>query len=151
MTCSSAQSLGTIAGTQNSQASFINSKTQIVGLSFGCDFSVFNAILWENGSMVDLNALIPTNSPFHLYSASFIDDRGEIAAYGFLNNFDTHALLLIPCDESHDDSECKNVNTDDALRRRSQRPNGILPENIRNMLRDHQVRRGTRLNPAFVR
>jgi probable HAF family extracellular repeat protein len=141
--------LGSVAGTPNSQASFINSKTQIVGLSFACDFSIFNAILWENGSMVDLNTLIPTNSPFHLYSASFIDDRGEIAAYGFLNNFDTHTLLLIPCDESHDDSECKNVDADDAPRGRSQRPNGILPKKIRNMLRDHQLRSGTRLKPAW--
>jgi len=75
--------LGTIAGTPNSQASFINSKTQIVGLSFACDFSVFNAILWENGSMVDLNTLISPNSPFHLYSASFIDDRGQMPRMDF--------------------------------------------------------------------
>jgi probable HAF family extracellular repeat protein len=93
--------LGTVGGTPNSTAIFVNSKTQIVGFSFACDFSVFDAILWENGSMVDLNTLIPPDSPFHLYSASFIDDRGVIAAFGVLANGDTHALLLIPCDEHH--------------------------------------------------
>ena len=55
--------------------------------------------------MVDLNTLIPPNSPFHLYAASFIDDRGEIAAFGVLANGDTHALVLIPCDENHSDGE----------------------------------------------
>jgi len=93
--------LGTVAGIPNSQASFINSRRQIVGLAFACDFSVFDAILWEDGSMVDLNQLIPANSGFQLYSASFIDDRGVIAAFGSLPNFDTHAVLLIPCDENH--------------------------------------------------
>ncbi len=97
--------LGTVAGTPNSAASFINAHTQVVGLSFACDFSVFNAILWENGSMADLNTLIAPDSPFHLYSASFIDDGGEIAAFGSLSNGDTHAVLLIPCDENHPDVE----------------------------------------------
>jgi hypothetical protein len=51
--------------------------------------------------MVDLNTLIPPNSAFYLYAASFIDDDGEIAAFGSLANGDTHALLLTPCDEHH--------------------------------------------------
>jgi probable HAF family extracellular repeat protein len=114
--------LGTVAGTPNSQASFINSKTQIVGLSFACDFSVFNAILWENGSMVDLNTLIPPNSPFHLYSASFIDDRGQIAAFGLLPNFDSHAVLLIPCDENHPGIESCDYSFVDALTTADVRP-----------------------------
>jgi len=97
--------LGTVAGSPNSQGSYINSKTQVVGLSFACDFSVHDAILWENGSMIDLNALISPDTPFHLYSASFIDDRGEIAAFGSLVNGDRHALLLTPCDENHPDIE----------------------------------------------
>jgi hypothetical protein len=55
--------------------------------------------------VVDLNTLIPLDSPFHLYSTSFIDDRGVIAAFGLLVNGDTHALLLVPCDENHPDIE----------------------------------------------
>jgi len=39
--------LGTMAATPNSQAPLVNSKRQIVGPSFPCDFSVFDAILWR--------------------------------------------------------------------------------------------------------
>jgi probable HAF family extracellular repeat protein len=99
--------LGAVAGTPNSTAAFINSKTQIVGFSWSCDGSVVNASLWENGSMADLNTLIPPSSPFHLYSASFIDDQGEIAAYGLLAKGNTHALLLIPCDENQNGEGCE--------------------------------------------
>jgi uncharacterized membrane protein len=114
--------LGTVAGTPNSQASFINSKEQIVGLSFACDFSVFNAILWENGLMVDLDSLIPADSGFHLYSASFIDDRGEIAAFGSLPNGDSHTVLLIPCDENHPGVEGCDYSMVEASRPSAVRP-----------------------------
>jgi probable HAF family extracellular repeat protein len=77
--------LGMIAGSPNSQADFINSKTQIVGGSFTCAFSAPRAFLWEDGSMVDLNALISPRSPFYLYWAPFIDDHGEIGAFGALS------------------------------------------------------------------
>lgn len=93
--------LGMIAGSPNSQADFINSKTQIVGGSFSCENSSAIAFLWEDGSMVDLNTLISPSSPFFLYWAPFIDDHGEIAAFGALPNGDSHAVLLIPCDDHH--------------------------------------------------
>ena len=93
--------LGTTDGISNSEAVYINSKTQIVGYSFTCDFSVVDAFLWENGSIVNLNALISPHSAFHLDAALFIDDRSQIAASGRLANGDTHALLLLPCDQNH--------------------------------------------------
>ena len=55
--------------------------------------------------MVDLNALVPANSPLHLFTASFIDDRGRIGAFGSLANGDMRAVLLIPCDESNPNVE----------------------------------------------
>jgi probable HAF family extracellular repeat protein len=94
--------LGTTNGLSNSEADYINSETQIVGWSFSCDFFSNAAFLWEKGSIVNLNTLISPHSAFHLWLASFIDDRGEIAALGFFPpNGPTHALLLIPCDEHH--------------------------------------------------
>jgi probable HAF family extracellular repeat protein len=39
--------LGTSAGLENSEATFINSKRQVVGYSFSCGFSTINAFLWE--------------------------------------------------------------------------------------------------------
>ncbi|MFZ0739769.1 MAG: hypothetical protein WBL70_00185 [Candidatus Acidiferrales bacterium] len=97
--------LGALAGSPISQANFINSRSQVVGDSMPCDFSVVTAFLWENGSLVDLNTLIPPSTPFFVFTASFISDQGEIAAFGALANGDQHAVLLIPCDENHPDVE----------------------------------------------
>ncbi len=97
--------LGMIPGSPNSQADFINSESQIVGGSFSCEFSSPIAFLWENGSMVDLNTLVSPDSPFFLYWAPFIDDQGEIGAFGLLPDGDSHAVLLIPCDENHPNIE----------------------------------------------
>jgi probable HAF family extracellular repeat protein len=93
--------LGGLPETPVSAGIFINSKSQVVGFSRTCDFSILNAFLWEQGSMVDLNTLISPNSTFHLYWAGFIDDLGEIGAFGMLPNGDSHAVLLVPCDENH--------------------------------------------------
>jgi hypothetical protein len=41
-----------------------------------------------------LNSLVPVDTPFYLLTASFIDDRGQIAAFGQLPNGDIHAVLL---------------------------------------------------------
>ncbi len=92
--------LGTTDGLPESEANFINSKRQIVGHSFSCDFS-HDAFLWENGSIVNLNTLISPRSAFHLFLPAFINDRGEIGVFGSLSNGDQHGLLLIPCDEEH--------------------------------------------------
>ncbi len=86
-----------------SGATGINSKTQVVGESSSCDFSIDDAFLWENGSMADLNTLIPPDSIMHLFWAAYINDRGEITGFGFLPDGDVHTFLLIPCDENHSD------------------------------------------------
>jgi uncharacterized membrane protein len=95
--------LGALPGSPNSEGDFINSRSQIVGLAWTCDFS-FTAVLWENDSVVDLNTLVPANSPY-LFASSFIDDRGEIAGLALFANSDIHAVLLIPCDEGHPNVE----------------------------------------------
>jgi probable HAF family extracellular repeat protein len=136
--------LGAVAGTPNSGANFINSKTQIVGFAFACDFSVLNAFLWEKGSMVNLNTLISRNSPFYLYWAGFIDDQGEIGAFGVLPNGDSHAVLLVPCDENQADTQGCEDDTEGGTEVQGethQRPNFILPENVRKMLRQRLTNR----------
>jgi len=87
--------LGTVASQPLSTAHGINSHTQIVGDSNG------NGWLWENGSIVDLNTLVPSNSSVHVAGAAAINDRGEIVAEGFPNNGGDHVVVLIPCDEVH--------------------------------------------------
>jgi probable HAF family extracellular repeat protein len=87
----------------------INSHSQVVGGTFDCiDASHSRAFLWENGAMVDLDDLVPPDSPLQLVEAAAINDRGEIAGNGAppgvaRKDFGTlgHAFLLIPCDENH--------------------------------------------------
>jgi probable HAF family extracellular repeat protein len=122
--------LGTLAGSPLSGATFINSKSQIVGLAFPCDFSAVTAFLWEEGSITDLNSLVPSDSAFYLFSASFIDDRGQIAAFGVLANGDMHAVLLIPCEVGDTDIQCRA----ERMAKTSTRPAVALPERIRELL-----------------
>ena len=102
--------LGTVDGDPCNAADGINSKGQVVGESspscFDPSLPAANAFLWENGGpMVDLNTLIPPGSGIELATGASINDRGEINARGVLPNGDTHAVILIPCDENHSDIE----------------------------------------------
>ena len=96
--------LGTVGTDPCSIAHGLNEKGQVVGDSTPSDcvqFDTSRPFLWENGSMADLNALIPANSPLSLVWAYSINERGEIAVNGFdVNGFEQGALL-IPCDENH--------------------------------------------------
>ena len=104
-----ATDLGTLAGDCGSRAMGINSQGEIVGHTFSCpDFPFHHAVLWEHGSMVDLNDLIPRDSPLQLAFSNDINNRGEIVGMGVPAGVDPsnvltqgHAFLLIPCDEAH--------------------------------------------------
>jgi probable HAF family extracellular repeat protein len=109
-----ATDLGSVDGDGCSWAHAINSRSQIVGQSFACDGSTGHTFLWENGSMVDLNSLIPANSSLQLVDAQAINDRGEIAGDGLppgctLDAMCGHAFVLIPCDSTPDNEGCEDV------------------------------------------
>jgi probable HAF family extracellular repeat protein len=103
-----ARDLGFLEGDCYSEAFVINSKGQIAGQSYSCDGTTARAFLWQNGTIFELNQLIPVNSGFRFTQAFVINDRGEIAGVGTPPgcNFDEdcgHALLLIPCEWDDDD------------------------------------------------
>jgi len=98
--------LGTVDGDPCSVGSSINATKQVIGVSVpACDFSQTRAFLWEDGSIVDLNTLIPPHSELYLTSPETINDQGEIAGLGLDSNSNEHAFLLIPCDENHHGNE----------------------------------------------
>jgi probable HAF family extracellular repeat protein len=107
-----ATDLGTLAGDCFSEAFAINSRGQVVGQSFSCATNIVRSFLWENGSMVDLNALIPPNSNLFLDNTLVINDHGEIGGLAVpadcANENDAHcghAYVLVPCDADHSEEE----------------------------------------------
>ena len=62
--------------------------------------------------MVDLNNLV-NDADMTLGFPTGINDRGEITGLGLLANGDTHAYLLIPCDENHPNIEGCDYSTVD--------------------------------------
>jgi probable HAF family extracellular repeat protein len=118
--------LGTTAGLNNSEGVHINSIGQVVGYSFTCDFSAFDAFLWEDNHIVSLNSLTLPDNSFHLWSAVFIDDRGQIAALGIEPNRNQHAVLLIPCDENHPHDERCDYSVIDKTNITAQNPTILL-------------------------
>ena len=98
--------LGTLDGDCFSVANSINSKGQIIGQSFSCpDGAVSRAVLWDQGSIVDLNATIPPDSTLQLTEPLNINDRAEIVGRGLppgCDNLDLcgRVFLLILCDSA---------------------------------------------------
>ena len=92
--------LGSVDNDPCAFAQAINDNDQVVGDSTDCHDFV-RGFLWENGSIVELNTLIPPNSPLYVTFAFAINARGEIAVDGNDANGIEQAALLIPCDENH--------------------------------------------------
>jgi probable HAF family extracellular repeat protein len=91
------KNLGILKGDACNAAWGINSKTQIIGdTSVNCAFTPQRPFLWENGAMYDLSTLFPSGR-FKTAEAVFINDSGEIAGDGILQNGNSRAFLLIPC------------------------------------------------------
>jgi probable HAF family extracellular repeat protein len=70
------------------QANAINDAGEIVGLELGT-----GAVLYANGVVSDLNSLLPTDSGWHLDSATGINNKGEIVGFGEIGG-ETHAFLM---------------------------------------------------------
>jgi len=90
------QDLGTLPGDMFSFGNSINNLGQVVGNSCDVNFNC-RAFLWQNGKMIDLNTVIPSNSTLVLNYAATIDDFGIIAGYAVDPNTNTvPAFVLYP-------------------------------------------------------
>lgn len=111
--------LGTLPGDSLSEALDINEEGQIVGVSFPST----HAFLYENGKMIDLNTLIPSNPPLLLLAANGINERGEITGQacviadgGCPAGADTPAFLALPTTECDSNDAAPNVSVPETLR-----------------------------------
>jgi probable HAF family extracellular repeat protein len=66
----------TVAGCCNT----VNNQDEVAG--FSIDETGMRAFLWRDGAMVDLNTLVPADSPLYLLAAYSINDAGEITGQG---------------------------------------------------------------------
>jgi probable HAF family extracellular repeat protein len=76
----------------------INDHGQIVGFSVDASGNL-TALLWqsENAAPVDLNSLLPADSPWFLLAPGGISNAGQIATTAFnMNTSEVHAVLLTP-------------------------------------------------------
>jgi probable HAF family extracellular repeat protein len=74
----------------------INDRGQVAGVSIDTTGNS-RALLWENNVPLDLNSLIPADSPWFLLFPGGINNAGEIAVTAVnLQTFDVHAVLLSP-------------------------------------------------------
>ena len=87
-------SLGTLPGGSQSYAGGENDLGAIVGEST-VSGGVLHACIWKNGSVKDLNELIPANSGWVLNHASAINRNGQISGFGTINGA-THGFILTP-------------------------------------------------------
>ena len=92
--------LGVPAGDDNSEANSLNDNGQIVGdagVGFIESYAPDRALLWQNGSRFDLNALIPSDSGYQLIVAFDVNARGEIVVCAVQKSTgNVHASLLSP-------------------------------------------------------
>jgi probable HAF family extracellular repeat protein len=86
--------LGTTKGDRCSVGYSINNRSQVVG-GAGICHGALDAFLWDKGSMMNLNDLIPPSAT-HLWLAFNINDQGDIVAVGHLPNGNQHEYLLVP-------------------------------------------------------
>jgi probable HAF family extracellular repeat protein len=88
------QDLETLQGDFASVALGLNDRGEVVGASLAANSA--RAFLWENGTMFDLNKLIPPNSGWQLQFAKSINSRGEIVGTGTTSTGEIHGFLAIP-------------------------------------------------------
>lgn len=91
--------LGTLGG-DYSYPSAINNLGKIVGDS-ALPNGAPHAFLWQDGSMVDLNTLLPAGSGWELVSAELINDAGQIIGFGVLNGVSRVFVLTIGGTPNH--------------------------------------------------
>lgn len=89
--------LGTLGGNGiGSDALGINDLGQVVGRSYDADSTSMRGFLYTGGAMLDLNALVDPALGWTILEADGINNKGQIAAYGYKEGVGFQALRLDP-------------------------------------------------------
>jgi probable HAF family extracellular repeat protein len=97
-----------------------NSRGQVVGQAIEnlCHGPRAHAFIWQDGRMTDLNVFVPPSSDLTLVEVEKINDRGEMFGTATTPSGDSHAFLLVPCEQGHEGC----VDSADAAVRNEARP-----------------------------
>jgi probable HAF family extracellular repeat protein len=89
--------LGTLPGDSYSYATAISDKGQVTGLSLDANFNL-RAIIWQNGTIANLNDLVPADTTLLLQTACSINAKGQIIGIALAKGTtsDFHAYLATP-------------------------------------------------------
>ena len=121
------QDLGTVGADFSGLPFGINNNGQVVGASCD-DMGNCRAFVWQNKAMMDLNALVPANSPLYLTFAFVINDAGEIAGQAMEKSTgEIHAFVATPIPAA---AAAKFEPSSPDLSRPT-----VLPESVREQLR----------------
>jgi probable HAF family extracellular repeat protein len=96
------EDLGTLPGDFNSVALSINDNGDIVGISLDADFNARAFVRLDGGTLVDLNSLIPADSPLFLFDACSINSGKEIIGIAVDGAGNFHGYLATPSSGSQD-------------------------------------------------
>jgi probable HAF family extracellular repeat protein len=104
----------------------INEKGQIVGVSNGPTLP--RAFLYDNGMVMDLNALVVGDTPLYLLLAQGINDRGEIVGTALDSTGQQVGFLAVPTYGDEDRPDASKESREDSSR------NVLVPSNVRPQL-----------------
>jgi probable HAF family extracellular repeat protein len=88
--------VGTVGNDVASVALFNNDLGDIVGISFDADFNPRAFLRPDGGTPVDLNSLVPADSPLFLIDACSINSHGQIIGIAVDASGNAHGYLASP-------------------------------------------------------
>ncbi len=72
----------------------LNDNGEVVGFAIDASFNM-TAFVLQNGTMTDMNTLLPQGSPWYLLQACSVNNSGQIIGAGIING-EVHAFLASP-------------------------------------------------------
>jgi len=87
--------LGLLGSDTMADPFWVNNLGQVVGGSCSATGNC-RAFLWEGKTLIDLNTLIPADSPLYLLVAFGINDSGEIVGQALTQSGEIHAFRATP-------------------------------------------------------